>query len=423
MSVWPLQEFSPHPAAQPQVDVVQSRHAAWFRPPSWRKALLLAAIILALAAVAFWTWSNFLRPIEVQTAPGQTDVREQVFGLGTVGARVASNVGFKVAGVLVDLKADHGDHVRAGAVLARLDARDVEAQLAVAQAGVSQAEANIAKAKADVESAQANLDQRPGGQRPSRGVWRGRATPRRRRRRPPTRQCASRAPIWTWRPARVGVANATLEAAQAQQDFAQATLDNYTLRAPYDALVVSRNLQLGSMPVPGQAVFTLVDPQTIWVLGYVDERLAGRLQLGQQAEIVLRSRPGERLPGHVARIEIQSDAVNEERLVEVAFDQIPPDIHLAEQAEVFITTGVLARAVLVPPTAVTGLARTAAGRSGRWSSGQLAQRRRVVRTGIAGRTAADRCRLAGRRAGRVGAAGRACASGAPRTRCGRRRRR
>jgi HlyD family secretion protein len=57
----------------------------------------------------------------------------------------------------------------------------------------------------------------------------------------------------------------------------------------------------------------------------------------------------------VARIEIQSDAVNEERLVEVAFDAIPRDIHLAEQAEVVITTGSLDRAVLVPQTAVSGL--------------------------------------------------------------------
>ena len=137
--------------------------------------------------------------------------------------------------------------------------------------------------------------------------------------------------------------------------YTQAVLDNYTLRAPYDALVVARNLQLGAMPVPGQAVFTLVDPATIWVLGYVDERLAGGIALGQPAEITLRSEPGRHHPGHVARIEIQSDAVNEERLVEVAFDDIPRDIHLAEQAEVVITTGSLDRAVLVPQTAVSGL--------------------------------------------------------------------
>jgi HlyD family secretion protein len=144
-------------------------------------------------------------------------------------------------------------------------------------------------------------------------------------------------------------------AAEAQVTYARAVLDNNTLRAPYDAMVVSRNLQLGSMPVPGQAIFTLVDPATIWVLGYVDERLAGAIAVGQPAEITLRSQPGRHYPAHVARIEIQSNAVNEERLVEVSFDVTPTDIHLAEQAEVVITTGGLDRAVLVPPTAVTGL--------------------------------------------------------------------
>ena len=84
--------------------------------------------------------------------------------------------------------------------------------------------------------------------------------------------------------------------AEAQVEFAQAVLDNYTLHAPYDALVVARNLQLGSMPVPGQVVFTLVDPTTIWVLGYVDERQAGAIELGQSAEITLRSEPGRRYP-------------------------------------------------------------------------------------------------------------------------------
>jgi HlyD family secretion protein len=128
-----------------------------FRRPPLRTLFWLLAIALAPAGAAFWAWSSFLRPVTVQIAPSQTEVRQQVFGLGTVGARVVSNVGFKVAGVLVDLKADHGDYVRVGTVLARLDARDVEAQLAVAKAGVSQAEANIARANADVESAQANL--------------------------------------------------------------------------------------------------------------------------------------------------------------------------------------------------------------------------------------------------------------------------
>ena len=132
------------------------------------------------------------------------------------------------------------------------------------------------------------------------------------------------------------------------------------------------------MPVPGQTVFTLVDPTTIWALAYVDERLAGRLAVGQPAEIVLRSEPGRRLPGHVARIEVQSDPVNEERLVEVAFARTPPDIHLAEQAEVAIATGTLAHAVAVPQTAVSDRA----GNSGKvWTLEDGKLQRRTVSLG------------------------------------------
>jgi multidrug resistance efflux pump len=50
--------------------------------------------------------------------------------------------------------------VPGGTVLARLDARDVAAQLAVAKAGVVQAEANLTKADADVASASSACSRR-----------------------------------------------------------------------------------------------------------------------------------------------------------------------------------------------------------------------------------------------------------------------
>jgi len=352
MAVLPLQPAG-LPSAIPPPAVTGKADRPWRFPRPPLRTLLWLLIIIALAGGgALHIWTKHLRPLTVQVAPAATGLPLQVFGLGTVGARVQSTVGFKIAGVVVALNADAGDHVPAGAVLARLDARDVEAQLAVAKAGVVQAEANLTKADADVASAGASLANAEAvSARRAILVRSGDAS-----------QEEAQTTAALMRVARanqqvanseVAVGNAALAAARAQQDFAAATLDNYTLRAPYDAWVVARNQELGSMPVPGQAVFTLVDPRTIWALGYVDERLAGRLGVGQPAEIVLRSDPVRHLPGHVARIEIQSDAVNEERLVEVAFNRVPPDIHLAEQAEVIITTGTLARAVPVPPTAVS----------------------------------------------------------------------
>jgi HlyD family secretion protein len=96
--------------------------------------------------------------------------------------------------------------------------------------------------------------------------------------------------------------------------------------------------------------------------------------VGQPAAIVLRSEPARRLPGHVARIEIQSDVVNEERLVEAGFDHVPPGIHLDEQSVVYITIGTLAHAVLVASLAVTGRKGTA-GMVWILQSGRLRQQR------------------------------------------------
>jgi len=311
-------------------------------------------IVAVLVIAGFLAWSAYFSPVTVSAAPVQSNVREQVFGLGTVGARVQSNVGFKVAGVLVVLKADQGDQVRAGQLLAQLDARDIEAQVALAKAGVAQARANIEKAKADVDSASATLAN-------AKAISARRANLVQQKftsvEEAETSESAVRVAAANLASTQSGVivAAATLQSAEAQEAFEQATLANYSLYAPYDCWIVSRNLELGSMPNPGQSVFTLVAARSIWALGYVDERLAGRVNIGQPAEIILRSNPATPIPGHVERIEIQSDPVNEERLVEVAFDQVPDDIHLAEQAEVVITTAVLPRAVLVPPASVSDL--------------------------------------------------------------------
>ena len=322
-------------------------------PTRWRRVWVLAAIT-AIAVVAFLSWRTYFSSLTVSVAPVQSSVEEQVFGLGQVGARVQSNVGFKVAGVITELDADQGGRVHAGKVLARLDARDIEAQVALAKANVAQARANVIKAQADVASAKVTLandtriSQRYAGLVPSGSLAKEQAEDAE------TAMQVASANVQVAQ-SEVALDDAAVQSAKAQQSFEEATLAQYTLTAPYDGWVISRNLELGASFNPGnssQPVFTLVKANTVWVVSYVDETLAGRLQVGEPVYIVLRSDPTRRLPGHIVRIEIQSDAVNEERIVDVGFDQIPENIHLAEQAEVFITTGQLKQAVLVPQVAV-----------------------------------------------------------------------
>lgn len=351
----------PSPAVMRTGAPVEERRAAT-RQPGVRDALLRHRPMAGVALIAatfflfgFMSWFIYFRPLSVSVLAVDTNVREQVYGLGVVGARVQSNVTFKVAGVLAALMADQGDRVRAAQVLAKLDASDIEAQVAVMKAGVALARANIEKAKADIASAKTNLANanaiaaRRAALIKQDSVSAEEAETRQADARVAAANLASAQSLET-------VAEAALQSAEAQQAFEEATLAFYTLRAPYDAWIVSRNLELGSIVNSfnaNQSVFTLVEARTVWAVGYVDERLAGRLTVGQPAEIVVRSHPDMLLPGRVERIEIQSDAVNEERLVDVAFDHIPEDVHLAEQAYVYITTDVLPRAVLAPPSAVS----------------------------------------------------------------------
>ena len=105
---------------------------------SLKRLILLALAGIVGAGILFGAWSLYLRPVKVQAGGVQRDVAVEVFGLGTVEARVTSKIGFKVSGVLVDLRADVGDRVAKGAILARLDDREQSAQLARAKATVEQ---------------------------------------------------------------------------------------------------------------------------------------------------------------------------------------------------------------------------------------------------------------------------------------------
>lgn len=303
----------------------------------------------AAGAVVFLFF--FMRPLPVEIAQPAENVPIQVFGLGTVEARILSKVGFEVGAALVALNADHGDWVKESDVLARLHSAEQQARVAKAKAGMVNAEAAIKMAQANVGKARTVLAQK-----------------KQMNKRKQTLVARETVSVETAEEAEmdegvaaaelavaisdVDVARASLENAGAEFDVEKVLLDHHVLRAPYDAIVVERHKELGSVLSPGEALFTLVAPETVWVLAYVDEARAGDLRVDQSAEIHLRSLPRQKFEGHVARIGIESDRVSEERRVYITCGRCPESFHLGEQAEIFITTRVLDTALLVPETAI-----------------------------------------------------------------------
>jgi HlyD family secretion protein len=316
----------------------------------WKIAVIGAAVVVA-AATAVWLYQS--RPLAVAVLKPELDLTVKIFGLGTAEARVQSKLGFKVAGTLTELHADHGNYVMRGQLLARADAAEQKARVAKARAQVLSAEAAVQVAEAAVSKAGVLATQR------------GKVSERRQSllaRQSVSQEAADDAQFnEDVAKADLLVARSEFESAKAKLDDARAQLEwetvilgQHELRSPFDGIVVSRARELGSVLIAGETLFTIVDPDTIWVLAYVDEARAGEIEVGQAAEIKLRSLPQQSFTGRVVRIGIESDRVNEERRVYVSCADCPEAFFLGEQAEVWITTGVVKHALMVPETAIGG---------------------------------------------------------------------
>ncbi len=313
----------------------------------WRWIPLLAGIAALVAGAVVLQ----RRPLTVSVAGIERTVAITVYGLGTIEARVLSDVGFEVGAALSELTADHGDRVIKGTVLARLHGAEQEAKVAKARAGVVNAEAALKAAEAAVGRAQAILAQKEAVNRRKQALLGRQITSVEAAGEADKEETVARADVAT-ATANIAVAKAHIADAAAQHDFERVLLDHHVLTAPYDALVVKRHKELGAVLKAGETLFTLIDPTSVWALAYIDEARAGEIKVGQPVEVKIRSRPRDAYQAKVLRIGIESDRVSEERRVYVKCEQCPETVHLGEQAEVFITTGVLDQAMLVPEHAV-----------------------------------------------------------------------
>lgn len=345
---------------------------------AWNPRIKTVAVaIVILVAVATVVFGYLNRPIDVQVAAIEQTVPVRVFGLGTVEAQMLSRIGFEVGATLVELSADHGDRVAKGQVLARLNLGEQNAKVAKARAALRIAEANIKRGEANLAKNRAVLAQKTlANQRKQALVGRD-VVPQQIAEESVRDEAVANAEVAVSQ-SEVETTKAQLTDAQAQLDYEETMLRHRTLIAPYDALVIERHKEPGSVIKAGDSVFTLIAADSYWGLAYVDEARAGFIQEGQRVDARLRSRPQDAFTGRVVRIGLESDRISEERRVFIKGDNPPARVFLGEQAEFWITVARLDNALLVPEAAVQGYD----GREGRvWTveSGRL--QRRLVKFG------------------------------------------
>jgi RND family efflux transporter MFP subunit len=287
-----------------------------FRPARRRKLIYLLAIIVLLIIGAFLYLSGLIRPavsVEVATVaqvyPSQTF--SQLSASGYVVAQRKAAVASKVTGRLVALMVEEGSRVKEAEIIARLENEDV-----VAARG--QAEANLNLARANVEGAKAELEEATLAFNRNKELY--------------AKGTIAKAQYDTSE-ARYLRAQASVAAAEAAVDAGLATLQaakvavEYTLiRAPFDAVVLTKNADIGDIITPlgaaanaKAAVVTIADLGSLEVEADVSETNLGLVKLGQPCEVLLDALPDSRFRGVVHMIVPTADRTKATVMVKVRF--------------------------------------------------------------------------------------------------------
>jgi len=338
-----------------------------------KSAIALVAILLIVSGGYYW---GYLREIAVRVVAPEQNVEVRVFGIGTIEAQVISKVGFQVTGKVIAIEADQGDFVKSGVLLAKLDDEAQHAKVKKSEAAQRQAAANLAKTEAQRARAEITYQQKKNvNARRQTLASRGSVSQE-------AAEDAQAAEEIALGDAKVIEADTRVAAVQQDDANSQRKIDavvlaQHELQAPFDARVISRHKELGSIANAGEAVFTLIAPDSIWVKAYVDEALAGGLSVGQPATVRLRSEPDRAVESEIVRIDQENDRVTEERRVYVRCKACSSQHQLrflGEQAEVEIVKKVIHNGHFVPIRFIEGYD----GRSGTvWvlQDGRLAKRR------------------------------------------------
>ncbi len=320
------------------------------RFPLQKRTLAILVVLLPLLALFIYVAlrSGPLAPVPVTvTRVENRSIAPALFGIGTVEARFTYKIGPTFAGRIERLEVQVGDRVKAGQLLGEMDPVDLDQRIRAQDAALKRAEAQISETRARQAYAQTQA-------RRYAELLVARSTSEE---------------ILAGKNTELLVAEASLNAAKeeavrirAERAGLIAQRKNLALIAPVDGLVTLRNADPGTTLVAGQAVIELIDPQSLWINVRFDQIHARGLSADLLAKIVLRTQAGA-LQGRVLRVEPMADAVTEEMLAKVKFDQIPEPLPaIGELAEVTVALSALAAAPVIPNAAI----QRVAGQLGVW---------------------------------------------------------
>jgi RND family efflux transporter MFP subunit len=325
------------------------KSARTFKPTQRKKLFYWVGAVLFVILLGFLYINGFLTPaipIEVvsvsQVFPSQTI--SQLNASGYVVAQRKAAVASKITGRLVSLMVEEGSRVKEGQVIARLENEDTIAARDQAEANLKVARANLEVAKAELEEVSRTFNRNR--QLIAKGV-------------------ISKAEYevsetrYQRAQAAVAAAEAAVTASSAALQGANVALEYSLIRAPFDAVVLTKNADIGDIVTPlgaaanaKAAVVTIADLNSLEVETDVSETNLGLVRVGQPCEVQLDAIPDSRFRGILHTIVPTADRAKATVMVKVRFLDKDPRILPEMRAKVAFLSRPLNQEEQKPRTAV-----------------------------------------------------------------------
>jgi RND family efflux transporter MFP subunit len=219
-------------------------------------------------------------PVKVRAVGAATDVSLSRYS-GSLEPAVRVDLAFRVNGYVEMLgqvpgpdgkprSLEVGDFVKQGTVLARIRSADYAQKVASARATIAEAKSDARLAEAELTRAQKLFESK----------------------------AISKADLDA-KVAKAEYSRANVDAASARAGEAGVALDDTVLKAPLDGVILTRDLEVGSLISPGKAVLTVADILRVKALFSVPQALVEKLSIGSPLTVNVGAEGDSRSPQKV----------------------------------------------------------------------------------------------------------------------------
>jgi len=230
--------------------------------------------------------------------------------VGTVRAAQTAQVSSQTMGNIREIRAQQGDRVQAGQILATIDDAQPRAAVEQATAAVAATQKEVSAANSELALADATL------KRYQQLFDKKSLSPQEFDEIKTRRQSAE---------ARRDMASAGEAQANAALTQARTALGYTIVHAPFAGVVTQKNADPGTLASPGMPLFTLEDARKYRLEVTVDENSIRSVRAGQSASLSLDALGGATVNGKVEEIVPAADAASRSFLVKIG---LPPDARL-----------------------------------------------------------------------------------------------